>query len=681
MPGSSLNRGLRLLRGTRGETLAAALTLTGCGAGETDRHLWVDASGAPGHRAFAEARALSGGTYSCVVLSLHSASVATSDERGVGGVDADMIALCQGFVSGGGLLILRMDEATESGASDLVVHPYSGDDVKPRFEARLAALLESAPPDAGDPAATWATKASADQDRVVSELLRSWSDPPRSAGHASRHALIAPRGRGKSVALARALGALSPGTRIAICGSTPSATATLVAHTPALAERLMTPERLCAEAGYDVVAVDEAAQIPVATLKRMVARQRDAHLVFATTTDGYEGTGGGFVLRFLEWLKAEGGSVLSMDTPIRWAPNDPLEELMNRALLMRSAAAPITGDPGGFRLKELGQDALAADESLLAQVYGLLKHAHYRTTPSDLRRIMNAPNLRLHVAEADSGVLAANLIALEGALPGALCRELYLGKRRVRGHALADLLVTHGGHVQSGGLRAIRSVRIATHPDARRRQIARKLTEHMHSGYAPDYFGTMFGATPELIRFRRTCGYEVVRLGVSAGVRSGEPTVAMMRAASDAGRALLAALRSELARDLPEQLRLMCADDVVTLAPELIESITADLPLPSPFTEAVEDEAISAWALGPRPFELRAEAIRRRLDRYPRFLAKLPEDCRVMLTTRLFERRSWAIAAQAAEQPSVRAAMRRLRRAVKHQLTVEGVAEQIRREG
>src|SRR5690606_38647685 len=114
---------------------------------------------------------------------------------------------------------------------------------------------------------------------------------------------------------------------------------------------------------------------------------------------------------------------------------------------------------------------------------------------------------------------------------------------------------------EAGTLMMVRSVRIITHPALRRHGLARALVDHVHGHYAPDLFGTMFGATPELVAFRRAVGYELVRLGASKSARAGEPTAVMVRPVSARASRLVADLRADLARDLPIQLALIAADE------------------------------------------------------------------------------------------------------------------------
>ena len=256
---------------------------------------------------------------------------------------------------------------------------------------------------------------------------------------------------------------------------------------------------------------------------------------------GYEGTGRGFVLRFLEWVRGQAVPwvSLTLDTPIRFAPGDPVERWTREVLLLDAEVRPTGGavcaaggrfrsslaQPSslaarapeattGVRALALDRDALAKDEARLRALFGLLVHAHYRTTPGDLHRLLDAPNLRLHALVDGADVLGASVVALEGGLSRDRCTALAAGRSRIRGHALADTLVTQAFCPAAGELRLARSVRIATHPEVRRAGLARLLVEHVHAAHADvDLFGTLFGATPELVRFRRRLGYIVPRTG------------------------------------------------------------------------------------------------------------------------------------------------------------------------
>ena len=87
---------------------------------------------------------------------------------------------------------------------------------------------------------------------------------------------------------------------------------------------------------YDIIAVDEAAQIPVPILQKLIHVHPRAHFIFTSTVRGYEGTGRGFSLRFLEWLERRSAPVshLTLTTPIRWRDGDVLEQFVFQSLLL-----------------------------------------------------------------------------------------------------------------------------------------------------------------------------------------------------------------------------------------------------------------------------------------------------------------------------------------------------------
>ena len=317
------------------------------------------------------------------------------------------------------------------------------------------------------------------------------------------------------------------------------------------------------------------------------------------------------------------------------------------------------------------RDRLAENPRTLRELFGLLVQAHYRTTPSDLHRLLDAPNLAVHALLHRGQVVAATLVAMEGGLSPELSSALARGATRIRGHALADTLVCHSSRPDAGPLSMVRSVRIAVHPELRRHGLASTLVEHVHRTYAPDLFGTLFGATPEVLRFRRSLGYELVRVGVSRGARTGEPAAVMVRAVSPRAVSLVSELRGELARELPLSLELLELEG--ELSPALKSALSADLPAAPPLTDDTLRSAVKSYLEGPRPYESAAFALTRFVEENAGALAELGAQDRALIDARIRERRAWAEAAVAAGYPSVPAAMRALRRALR------ALAAQIRR--
>ena len=176
-------------------------------------------------------------------------------------------------------------------------------------------------------------------------------------GHARRPlVLTADRGRGKSTLLGvSAARLLRQGlARVTVVAPGRAAAATLYRHArisagmpadggiPAelpigggrLCFRLPAEWRTSDGEASSLVLVDEAAAIPVGQLVRLLHSAN--RLVFASTVHGYEGSGRGFELRFRVALDRDMPQwrAMRLKEPVRWAVDDPLEDLINRSLLL-----------------------------------------------------------------------------------------------------------------------------------------------------------------------------------------------------------------------------------------------------------------------------------------------------------------------------------------------------------
>lgn len=609
-----------------------------------------------------------GSSFDAVVLDLHR------------GVDPDLMGQCHGFIRGGGRLVLRLPPrgVIPRGLDDaLTVYPHTVDQVGHRFWRRMERLLDAS--DAVVPsqpiAALPPTPAGTAEQRAVVEKLLTILAAPEPA----LVALLSDRGRGKSSALGLALHRLlhlAVPPRIAVCAATPEAASEVFRFSlgdprapadPTAPLCFMEPLALIrAPPECAVIVVDEAAQLPVPILQRIALRHPSARIAFATTVRGYEGTGRGFVLRFLDWARRLERPLvdLRLEEPVRWAAGDPLERLVHRVLALDAEPAALVepADDGDLEHVQLDRDRLADDDVLLEGFFGLLVHAHYRTTPGDLHRALDAPNIALHALVQRGVVVAASLVAREGGLPASLCDDLAHGRGRIRGHALADTLITHAGHPEAGALRMIRSVRTAVHPALRRRGLARLLVDHVHRSHDTDLFGTVFGGTPELIRFRRALGYQLVRLGVSRGSRSGEAAAVMVRPVTPSAVRLVEALRRGLALALPRQLDLLCGGGDLLVDPVMRETLCDGLPRVPPLSEQEARDMVAFYLRSPQPFEVAAHVLIPFVQRNAGALGALDPRSRRLVEDRVLAGRPWA---EVAGYDSVPAAMRALRPALR----------------
>lgn len=363
--------------------------------------------------------------------------------------------------------------------------------------------------------------------------------------------LTADRGRGKSSLLGLAAGRLATsGLRLLLTAANPGAAAKALEHAGGALDFIAPDLLLGSLPPADILLIDEAAAIPVPLLTRMAQHYC---CIFATTEHGYEGTGLGFQLKFQQKLDrlAPGWRSYRLSTPARWSSRDPLEPLVFR-LLALDADPLVPASRGQLQLHWLEQSRLAADEPLLNQLFGLLTLAHYQTSPSDLRYLLDAPDTEIILASLDNTPVAAVLIAREGCLEPALAQAVWRGQRRPRGHLLPQSLAFHGGLRDATAMRYGRVMRIVVHPLRHGQgigsQLLARLTQHYRGQL--DFLGASFGATPELLDFWQQNGFALVRLGLTADGVSGHHAAMVLAPLSPAGRRQLPGWQAQFAANL-----------------------------------------------------------------------------------------------------------------------------------
>lgn len=352
-------------------------------------------------------------------------------------------------------------------------------------------------------------------------------------------AVTAPRGRGKSALAGMLLNRIQGNAVV----SAPAKAATdVIARFAQAPVQFMAPDALLASTlQADWLIVDEAAAIPGPLLEKLV--KRFPRVLLTTTVQGYEGTGRGFLLKFC--ARFSGLQHFTLFAPVRWATGCPLERVVNNLLLFEDAL--IDHKPEGeVRLTSLEPQTGESNPARLAQVYELLCAAHYRTSPLDLRRIMDAPGQHFVVAQAGTDIAGALWLVEEGGLSPGLSRAVWAGYRRPRGNLVAQSLAAHGGSPLAATLKGRRVSRIAVHPHRQREGIGQRLIR-LASG--EDYLSVSFGYTDELWRFWQQCGFVLVRMGSHREASSGCYTAMALLPQSEAGRKLCEQEHQRLRRD------------------------------------------------------------------------------------------------------------------------------------
>lgn len=356
-------------------------------------------------------------------------------------------------------------------------------------------------------------------------------------------AVTAARGRGKS-ALAGQLISRIAGSAIV--------TAPAKAATDVLAQfagekfRFIAPDALLAsDEQADWLVVDEAAAIPAPLLHQLVSRF--PRTLLTTTVQGYEGTGRGFLLKFC--ARFPHLHRFELQQPIRWAQGCPLEKMVSEALVFDDENFTHTPQ-GNIVISAFEQTLWRSEPETPLKVYQLLSGAHYRTSPLDLRRMMDAPGQYFLQAAGENEIAGALWLVDEGGLSQQLSQAVWAGFRRPRGNLVAQSLAAHGSNPLAATLRGRRVSRIAVHPARQREGTGQQLIAGaLQYTRDLDYLSVSFGYTGELWRFWHRCGFVLVRMGNHREASSGCYTAMALLPMSDAGKQLAEREHNRLRRD------------------------------------------------------------------------------------------------------------------------------------
>lgn len=555
----------------------------------------------------------------------------------------DALAALSGTLKAGGLLFWLMPSLDEWGDFSDPDYARTGlDHDQPHaFAERMAGILASSPsvirvqlgtpgpiafPELPEPGSDFTVTTTPDQQELIRKLVTF------GLGRRRRPLVVtADRGRGKSAALGMAAAQLIQQGRRQILVTAPSrdnvdalfahARESLGVSAPGTeGNRMDTASGACLrflpirdllrhKPEAEVVMVDEAAAIPVPLLKRVLMGW--PRVVFASTVHGYEGAGRGFAIRFRQILdqKTPQWQLQTLSQPVRWIQGDPLEALISELFLLDA-----NHNPGA--LPEKATDDLViepwqpaqASNAELADAFGLLVEAHYRTTPADLRQWLDDPAARSWRVRIKGKTLGVLWGTVEGGLRYELAEQVASGKRRIRGHLLPQSLAGHSGFAEAASQRGLRISRIAVSAQARRLGIGRRLVAAATAGADHeelDFIGTSYGGSPDLYAFWASCGLEFVRIGLQQEATSGEYAVQMIHARSDAGRSLVRRIQARLARHWLTLVPLNWKD----LEPDLLVDMTLGLPpLCRPDSADVRD--LHNFGAGYRGFRLMLPVLR-----------------------------------------------------------------------
>ena len=471
---------------------------------------------------------------------------------------ANALGAVSGCIRGGGILLLVLPEGEDSVQTSLIYQrientlkrhaippsPFKLNSLE-RIKRTIRDNLDIA---ATDSTTVTPTKDQIDAIQAINKTLR---------GHRNRPAVItSQRGRGKSSAIGMAIRKLQENRpfKAIVCAPTRAMISPIIRFASETADiDFYPPDRLISELpDAGLLVIDEAGAIPVPILTK--ALKHYSRVVFSSTTHGYEGNGRGFAIRFQDQLDrlTPDWRATALETPIRWAKNDPLEAFINNLLLLDADTSTLglSGlDNSKVSYHKLTPKELASDESKLRQFFGLFVSAHYQTKPSDLVQLLTDSFLSIHTLQTDSQIVTAAIVSHEGGLSNELAEAVYTGERRPKGHLVPQILLAQMGILEAATLSCDRIMRIATHADCRGKMMASQLLENITTQSKADYLSTSYGLSAQLFSFWKRNGYRAVYLGQKREASSGYHSVTMLKPQTDAGSQLYETAQRAFARN------------------------------------------------------------------------------------------------------------------------------------
>ncbi|CAD2221622.1 N-acetyltransferase 10 [Angomonas deanei] len=253
----------------------------------------------------------------------------------------------------------------------------------------------------------------------------------------------------------------------------------------------------------ELAIIDEAAALPLPLVRQALG----PYLVFlSSTVSGYEGTGRSLSMKLVADMRKRVNSgsgdhrslkELSLQDPIRYGPNDPVERWLNKLLCLDTTVAPleISPHPKTCELYYVNRDALFSyhplAEELLQRIQSLLIAAHYKNQPNDLQLLSDAPGHHLFILCA--GTITDNKIpdifcvihaCEEGQIKaGTIKNNMSLGLRP-SGDLIPYSLAQYYLEDEFAKLAGVRVVRIATNPALQRAGYGSRALDLLHKYYS-----------------------------------------------------------------------------------------------------------------------------------------------------------------------------------------------------
>lgn len=290
-----------------------------------------------------------------------------------------------------------------------------------------------------------------------------------------------------------------------------------------------------------VLIVEEAANFNASSIKNWLKKYSNS--VFITTQDGYEGSNNAFKINIQQKFYEK----IFLHKSFRFDQKDAIKQWLDKSFFIqdeKTHQAPVS-----FLTKKLSEKVslnldinlkfeilsshyLLKNQRDFAQCYSLLASAHYRTRPSDLRQILDAPNSFVLGVFWQEKIIAVAFCIFEGELHKLtknllegenLVEQIVAGKRRVKGHLIAQSLALNFKNAEFAKFRYLRISRIAVKTEFRRKKIATKILQYLEKNYKNqlDALATSFADKAENTIFWQKNSFMLLRKGTKIEKTSG----------------------------------------------------------------------------------------------------------------------------------------------------------------
>ncbi|WP_301099202.1 GNAT family N-acetyltransferase, partial [Otariodibacter sp.] len=291
---------------------------------------------------------------------------------------------------------------------------------------------------------------------------------------ATVHLITAPRGRGKSTLAGKLAQFLSTNHQVIITARSRSVLPNFWKNIQSDNIQFFAPDKLIELietrqiSPHHWLFIDEAASLPIPMLLKLC--QYFAKVILTTTTQNYEGTGRGFSLKLLSQLN-QPHKHWQLTEPLRWGKNDPLESFINQLLL-------LDDDLTVANRIELNNHNTYGEK---LPFYALLAQAHYKTTPTDLRRLFDGSAQAFYQIKEKERLIAGCWLVNEGGLDQELTKAIWRGERRPQGNLVAQYLCFQANLPDACLLNSVRISRIAVAPIYQNKGYGKRLVQQVIS--------------------------------------------------------------------------------------------------------------------------------------------------------------------------------------------------------